>query len=99
MRKYFGNEPEGPGWDLYAAIGIWNLWARPQWENDWVNFKLVAVEPVTGMKANYWWSENMRTRALGKPRDLAILRDKDRDLHDRVRDACDDVLNELLLCL
>lgn len=92
-RLYEGNRPsETDGWySMGRPIEGWELFTKLG-EDGWINCKVVAVYPVEG-RANYWFSRH-KTGPLGRPRDLAIMRNERPVLHDSVLELWEDVYFE-----
>lgn len=100
MAKMYAGKPpsEEDGWQVIArpidGDGLqWGIFVQRQpHSDDWVTCKVVVIGRAEG-KANYWFAKNIKTGAIGFPRDLAIMRENRPKLHEVVQIALDGINN------
>lgn len=93
-QKFKGTPPDGERWEKVDSVTdedgrVFDIYVQERDESqgpDWVTVKVAADGAVEG-KANYWFTINTETGAIGFIRDLAAMKNKRPALHAEVEQS------------
>ena len=92
-RAFAGVRPRGKGWGDVGKVGPWEVWVQGGGEG-WVNVKLVLEPERRAAKANFSLAFDGERWAEG--RDLAVLKDRNAWLWNRLRRHYSGALRRML---